>query len=246
MNTYVDNRIQMCYHYVYNLIIIGVITMKRAKTTNEEQEKLQFSKSGCMIAVVVYLLIAIIIMWGVGLFDGVIQWFKDVIDPTPEGKEAVIWRYFKGLEDGNYELWEKGYLVDGGTFQHTGILWDMEESWDKDRFRDSYRYYKRKYGDDLKITYEIDDVDPMDDEQLMRFSDYLLDKYGDRIRCYTALFIPYKDVDAYEYHKVVTDQAWIYELYIEIEGEDDDTSYKSNYVVYEIDGQLFLEPMDFE
>lgn len=220
--------------------------MNPTNTSNEEQEKLRISKSGCIFAVIEFLFVAIAIMHCLGVFSAIGHWFEKMMDPTPEGKEAVIWRYFKGLENEDYELWEKGYLVDGGTFQHTGMLWDMKETWTKEVLRDSHRYYEREYGDDFTITYEVDDVESMDNEQLMRFSDYMVERYGDRIHTYGILLIPYEHVDAYEYHRVVSEKAWIYELYIEIEGEDDDISYKSNYVIYEIDGQLFLEPMDFE
>lgn len=217
--------------------------MKRNKTPNEERENYHLSKSGCIIAAIGFLLSATLILSGCGFFNTVFQWFKKVTDPAPEGREAVIWRYFKGLETGEYEHWETGYDTEGNFRKHSGILWDMDESWAEEKLRDSHRYYKRKYGDDFTITYEVDDVESMDDEQLIRFSEYLEEQYD----MYGLNRITVTDENGREFvHPVVTDKAWIYELYIEIEGEDDDTSYKSNYVVYEIDGQLFLEPMDFE
>ena len=219
--------------------------MKCRKEPNEEQENYRLSKSGCWIAIVTFLLCSLLIMGGLGVFDGIPQWFANITDPAPEGREALVWRYFKGLETGEYEHWETGYDAEGNVRKNRDILWDMEETWDEEELRDSHRYYERKYGDDFTITYEVDDVESMDDEQLIRFSDYFKEKYEYPSFTDTTVTV-YDEYGNGLWYYVVTDKAWIYELYIEIEGEDDDISYKSNYVIYEIDGRLYIEPMEFK
>lgn len=220
--------------------------MKCGKENNEEQENYRVSKSGCWIAIVTLLLISVFIMGGLGVFDGIPQWFANITDPAPEGREALIWRYFKGLETGEYNEWEYVYDDEGNVTKNgNGILFGMHQrpEW-KEKLRDSHRYYTRECGDEFSITYEIDDVEPMDDEQIKAFNEYFMDQYFDNYDF--EHYISYEYDDQGVSYVVVTDRAWIYELYIEIEGEDDDISYKSNYVIYEIDGRLYIEPMDFK
>lgn len=190
----------------------------------------------------------VLLLWGVWDVCGLSQWFVNLTDPAPEGREALIWRYYEGLETGDYEIWQVGYDGNGDVCKgnNKGILLGigLDVLWDEEYLREEYRYLKRQYGEGFEISYEIDDIHLMDDDQLIRFNQYFKRIYPDYPSHFAEITTKNEEGINQTYYGV-TDKAWIYELYIEIDGEDDDTAFKKNFVVYQVDDRLYVEPMNY-
>lgn len=122
----------------------------------------------------------------------------------------------EGLAPESYWAWAEEQCED------EDVKFDMDEI--MDQYEDWYDSYMEsnedEFGDDIKLSVEIDDEEELDEDDLEKITDALEDQYD----------IDPKDVD----------EGWVLDVTMTIEGDEDDDSMGMEMYAVKIDGAWFM------
>lgn len=164
------------------------------------------------------------------------------IERVPSGMEALIYRYWEGIEQDDYTQWE--YFYDKNLKakkDDNGILPCMDGDEDGEYWTSSYLHRIHQEltytcGEGFKVTYKINGYEELTDWEMIEFSQRLIDKYNMNL---TYKYFP----GMHDLYQKCVGSAYLYNIDIVI--KDAQGNYTNldgcEYVIYYTDNHWMIE-----
>lgn len=158
----------------------------------------------------------------------------------PKGPEAVLYRFLKGLETGDYGQWQYSYSGDDFSrdwFEKEGIFPEKaaEGEWSERTLKEYHMAFENGFGNDFKMDSGVYYVMELENDDLIEFSEDMIDKYD---LSPGVMYFP----NHYNLYAESLEHAYYMEFYSVIEGSKGSEMLESYAVVYKYNDRWLIEP----